>query len=257
MNKQSIAFWVCLLMAGMVNGDDIDKVYRFAEKCSAGDEEACTKLAYFARSNPEAWIREAAVKRITDQSVLAKIARKDENKYVREAATKRLTNLEALAKIARKDDDDWVRQVAVQKPVMTDQDVLYEVATKDENVSVRRAAVQKLEDPIRLAKIAQKDEEWLVREAAVNNTNLTDQTLLEKFATKDMSDGVRKSAIRKLTDQSVLIRIVKNEEEFWWVRVAAVWMLTDQDLLANIAEKNEILEMRSAAKSRLTMFQDK
>jgi hypothetical protein len=140
---------------------------------------------------------------------------------------------------------------------MTDQDVLYEVATKDENVYVRRAAVQKLEDPIQLAKIARKDKQWLVRDAAVNNTNLTDQTLLEKLATKDESDGVRITAIKKLTDQSVIIGIVKNKEEFWWVRVAAVWMLTDQDLLVKIAEENEIVEMRDAAKNRLKMLQGK
>ena len=57
----------------------------------------------------------------------------------------------------------------------------------------------------------------------------------------------RRNAVYKLTDQSLLAKIARNDPE-WNVRTAAVWMLTDQSLLAQIAKNDGHPNVRQAAR---------
>jgi hypothetical protein len=56
-----------------------------------------------------------------------------------------------------------------------------------------------------LTKIAMKDKDYTVREAAVKE--LTDQPTLAQIALEDSDYGVRMSAVQKLNDQAALARV--------------------------------------------------
>ena len=125
---------------------------------------------------------------------------------------------------------------------------LAKYAVEDEDWGVRQAAVEKLMDQAVLAKVAVEDEDMHVRQAAVEN--LMDQAVLAKVAVKDKDESVRIAAVEKLTDQGVLAKIVVEDEDMH-VRQAAVRKLTDQGVLAKIAVEDEDWYVRQAAVENL------
>jgi hypothetical protein len=60
-------------------------------------------------------VRQAAVARLDDQSLLAKVAVQDQDCYVRQAAVARLDDQALLAKVAVQDQDYDVRRAAVAR----------------------------------------------------------------------------------------------------------------------------------------------
>jgi len=105
MNRWLILFCVFLLSAGMLISEDVSTVEKHAAECSAGNQEACRKLADIAKNDKDSDIREAAVRELTDQELIADIARNDEWWHVRQTAVKNpnLTDQTVIADIARND----------------------------------------------------------------------------------------------------------------------------------------------------------
>ena len=64
-------------------------------------------------SNPE--VREAAVKNLTDQALLAEIAKNDRDKWVREAAMKKIIDQDLLAEIDRNDKEREAQLITAEK----------------------------------------------------------------------------------------------------------------------------------------------
>jgi uncharacterized protein YgiM (DUF1202 family) len=129
----------------------------------------------------------------------AKIAEEKKAASVRLAAVKKLTDQAVLAKIAVEDMAADVRLAAVEK--LTDQAVLAKIAVEDMAASVRYAAVEKLTDQALLAEVALIGKDATVGHAAVEK--LTDQALLAKIATEEKPRSLRRVAVEKLTDQAV------------------------------------------------------
>jgi len=88
-----------------------------------------------------------------------------------------------------------------------------------------------------------------VRKTAVNK--LTDQSILADIAKNDTDSDVRKTAVNKLTDQSILADIAKNDTDSD-VRKTAVYQLTDQSILADIAKNASDSDVRKTAVYQLT-----
>jgi ankyrin repeat protein len=114
----------------------------------------------------------------------------------------------------------------------------------------RVKAVELVTDQTVLAKLALAVEEkdFFVRRAAI--LKLTDQTLLTKLALEDENPHIRAIAVLKLTDQTLLAKLAVKEH--YEVRSAAVEVLTDQVLLARIAVDDKDLMVRKAAIKKLT-----
>ena len=74
-----------------------------------------------------------------------------------------------------------------------------------------------------------------VRMEAVKN--LENQTLLGNIARADLDSRVRKTAINKLIDQNLLVKVAMNREEDKDVRKEAAKKLTDQSFLVKVAKK--------------------
>lgn len=75
---------------------------------------------------------------------------------------------------------------------------------------------------------------------------ITDQKVLYKIVSYDKNSGVRKTAIEKVTDQDVLSEIVMNDENAD-VRKAALEKVTDQDVLFSIVQNDKNADVRKEA----------
>jgi cell division septation protein DedD len=185
--------------------------------CATGQ----SKLARLAAEDDAAFVRRAAVEKLTDQALLAKIAVEDKAASVRRAAVEKLTDQALLAKIATEEKRRSVCHAAAER--LTDQALLGKIATEEKRRSVRHAAAERLTDQALLGKIAVEDDAASVRRAAVEK--LTDQALLAKIAVEDNAAIVRRAAVEKLTDQALLAKIATDERRRF-VRRAALERLT-------------------------------
>jgi len=195
-------------------------------------------LAGIATSDKNPWVRREAVSRLDgkDQALLAKVAKDDSNPWVRRMAASKLTAQATLMELAEHDSDREVRRAAVLR--IRDQPFLAKIATDAQNTTAMRwAAAYRLKDQTVLAGIARKEQLPHLRREAV--AKLADQTLLAVIAGDAGEDrDVRQAAIRRLTDQAVLVEIVRNTKDGWFFR-SAIGRLTDQKVLAEIAMKEE------------------
>jgi hypothetical protein len=114
---------------------------------------------------------------------------------------------------------------------------------------VRIGAGGNITDQALLAKLAIEDDDWCVRQTAVER--LSSQAALAKVALEDKEPKIRLVAIEALTDQAVLARVA-IEESNWRVRVAAVEKLTDQAVLAKVGIEDKVSSVRDAAKNRIS-----
>ena len=80
---------------------------------------------------------------VLSHPVLRRIALEDEDEDVREAAVKKLNDQDLLANIAIKDEGKYVRRAAVKK--LNDQDLLVKISFDDKHGVVRKAAVERLD----------------------------------------------------------------------------------------------------------------
>jgi formylglycine-generating enzyme required for sulfatase activity len=100
-----------------------------------------------------------------------------------------------------------------------------------------------------LAKIAKTDKHPELRRLAV--LKLTDQTVLAGIAKTDEYWAARQAATERITDQAVLTDIAKTDAEFK-VRQAAISKLADKKVIGGIAKTDQDSRVRQAAVARLT-----
>jgi len=215
-----LSLTVSLLLAA-----DLKKVEKLARECASGKEKSCRELVQIARMDENNEIREAAIRKLTDQAVLAEIAGADVGTIpdLGMAAMARLSDQNLLAAVAQTAKRSDVREAAVEK--LSDQAILAHIVQTDQNRRVRRAAVARLIDEPRLAQVAQTDKDIEVRTVAV--AKLTDPALLARFAQTGEDIHLRRTAVRKITDQFLLAKLVETEDDLT-IRAAAIANLENQ-----------------------------
>jgi hypothetical protein len=134
-----------------------------------------------------------------------------------------------------------------------DQKVLARIANDDDDWTVRLAAVQKLTDQTVLAKIVSDDKDGIVRDTAMQK--ITDQAILAKIATNDKNKDIRMAAVQKLTDQAIIAKIATKDED-WFVRTAAIVKLTDRTMLTTIANESDFLDRETAKRTLISLQSD-
>ena len=125
------------------------------------------------------------------------------------------------------------------------------ISSEDKLWLASHKSVEELTDQALLSKLALEDKDWLIREAAVKNSNLTNQSVIASLAVKDENVAVRFAAVDKLTDQSLLDKIAV-EDKSWEVRSAAVRHLTNQTVLEKVAVEEENKYIRRSATEKMT-----
>ena len=134
--------------------------------------------------------RVEAVRKITDQNILAEFAKNGKNNYTRENTTYRLG------------------KVAVEN--ITNQDILVDIVENGKEDDIKKAAVENITNQDILVDIAKNEENnWRgYKEAAVNK--ITDQSILAEFAKKTTVKWLRNAAVKNITEQNILFDIAKN-----------------------------------------------
>lgn len=145
------------------------------------------RIADFARHDADAQVRKAAIRRLTDLSLLSDRARLDHSADVRELARQRLHQFMIDSKV---DPAQRQRQIIVSE----DQEMLELIATKAKEVDLRRAAMERIQRPALIVDRCLKDPDAKLRMELLDR--IDDDAGLERVA-----DAARKSD-KKLSRQA-------------------------------------------------------
>ena len=133
-----------------------------------------------------------------------------------------------------------------------DQEVLKIIAKTNPNSKVRIAAINRITDQDYLKKIVETIGYDYVKYTAVNR--ITDQDYLKKIVlTRHSEDDreLRDGALERITDQKILLEIIKEGGVFY-NRRRAVKKITDQDYLKKIVENVDNDSLRDDAVRKIT-----
>ncbi len=190
-------------------------------------------LAGLAKTAKDVTVRRLAAEAVTDQAVLAGLAKADiDDSFVCSTAVRRITDQGLLANVATTAKHNYVRLEAAAK--VADQTVAQSViaeCVKKAHYSSGKGAVKQLVDQVLLADVANNAEDGEVRLAAA--AKLVDTTVAQgaiaKAAKTFYLSGAGEEAVKRLTDQALLADVAQAAYDPW-VRLAAAERLTDQAL---------------------------
>lgn len=236
------------------------------------------KLVRIATEAPHFMARKAAIVKLDEkkyQALFANIAKYDINWRVCLAAANKLMVQEFLADVVKKAKDNSVRRVILNKLDKQHQELFAQIAKNDGDKSVRTIATDRLSDQMLLADIAKNAKDTDIRQAAIEKMNEWHQILyIEIVRDLRANDSLREAAMKKLTNQDLILEIAKNvkyglrhiaveklnelqhqtlfadiakNDKNENVRKAAIKKLTDQTLLADLAKNDESADIRMAA----------
>lgn len=151
------------------------------------------RLAQMAAEDPDALVRRAAVRRLSDASVLARIAAGDEDPAVRDKAAS------ALVALAIGSDEPAASTAAA---ALTEPRHLMNVVLTAALPGVRVGAVARLQDPHSLARIARTCADPAARQQAV--AALTDAGVLAEVAARTEHKDAAVAAVERLDDPESL-----------------------------------------------------
>ena len=182
------------------------------------------------------------IKELDDQEILLNIAKKDKIKNVRKEAVKKITNQTELYNIANNDKEDIIREEAFEH--ITDENLLMELA--NHSVKFDIAASRKLTDQLEeknkedsLIKIVQNKENiFYLREYAAEK--ITNQEVLLNIVKNDSDTKVRKNALNNITNQKLLIELLSDAE--FDLEKETLEKITDQDVLIEIVLNDKFAE---------------
>jgi hypothetical protein len=126
--------------------------------CEAGDQHACAALARTATAAME--VRLAAVRRLTDQAVLAELATTSPVRNIRLAAIRGLIDQDALTALARHAKGAVERGAAVER--VKDQQAVADIARRDLSKWVRLHAASCLTDERQIAALVGENRKELL-----------------------------------------------------------------------------------------------
>jgi len=192
---------------------------------------------------------EKAVKKLTNQEILADIAKHNSSDILRATAVGNLNSQSILSEIAKSETNSHVCRALIEK--LTDQEALAYIAHNNCDKQVRIKAVDKLTDQKMLADVAKNSTEYRFREVSIEAVKkLTDQRILADVATNGKEYDTRIIAIKKLTDPNVLAYIAKNDVNINLCK-AAVCKLTVQETLIDVAKNAKFDDIRIEATKKL------
>ncbi len=182
--------------------------------------------------------RVIAIEGVADVELLEPLALEHVNWRVRRAAAVRISNQALLARIAREDASRHVRRVALER--LEDQARLLEAALEESDPELSRLASARLSDAAALGRLIVEGARSADRVEAVRR--VTDDGVLIELARMDRDPAVRRAAVAGLSEPA---RLAMLGSEDGFLRAAAVanlpWglvpdaMLDDADLRVRAA----------------------
>lgn len=208
----------------------IEKIDKLVTKCNNGDTISCLKLSDIAKNSINTDIQKYVVDKIYNQKILADIAVNAKDSSIRKSAIDKISNQKILADIA--------------------------INVKDS--LIRKAAICKITDQIILAKLARSYTFNSIGKMAIENIN--DNDLLVEISLKSGDTRNCIAAIKKISDQNYLLRVINYSKNFISAADAeridkickvAVAELTDQTILESIAESDLNSNLREIAIAKI------
>ncbi len=192
--------------------------------------------------HPDPAVRAEAVLRLpaAERETLAAIARGDQDQRVRRAALKKLSDPSLLAERAREDADEGVREEAGAR--------LASLAIHATEAAGGETAVAGLGDARHLATVAKSATHSAVRQAAI--ARLQDPKHLAVVVRECTDNGTRLLALGRIEDPLVLFSFaLKSDQKA--VALASVERLTDRAQLQATAERARVPAVGRRARARL------
>jgi hypothetical protein len=217
-------------------------------------------LARIAQTDEDGDVRLSAISMITDQALLVSLAQENDFRDIGLAAVKMLTDEALLANVDRKTDSivaGPAALVAIER--ISAQPILADLAKTAKPNEIRLAAIAKISDQALLADVAKVDRSSDIRSAAL--AKLTDETLLVDVAMSDEYGEYCLEAIKHLAeikDSWLAQKVVgiANTTHFVACRLnelqAAIKKFTDQALLTDLAKQANFEKIRLAAAETIT-----
>ena len=232
-------------------GENKAKAIRAVEK-----ESNQTKLLEIIKTAPLLDVRITAINQLTDQSSLAIVAEDNCIYEIQQAAINKLNDFNILN--AFSDEHNWksesIRNDAVSRlreliDSSTDQLFLAHFASSCLNSTVAASIADKLTEHSVLLELAKNAETAAMRVAVLDKL---DQSEILDEAMTNSYDYVRTVAVRKLTDNAILLGIVKSANVERYTREEAVRQIADHDTLVEIINSIKDSDFRIIAIQRLT-----
>ena len=179
------------------------------------------ELAKIAIEAPIENVCVEAVKKIDNQSILFDMITSDliVNWKVRVTAINQLIDQKLLEQIASSKLEAKIREVAIKK--LTNKDVLIEIAKNDNFEELRKEAIKKIEDEAIIGNLALIPDKRLIsikgysgNVSAVSkwaiDKYINNQKILEKIVLDADNKEVKKIALQKISDETILRSIAFN-----------------------------------------------
>jgi len=167
-------------------------------------------LKQIVENDPEPLVRIEAIQKLTDISLLQKIIKNDIDPKTRKAATHKL-NLCYAAQIKRTRDMSLQGSLIFQ---IDDEKILAQIAHNAEKPEIRLMAINRINNPLLLCKIAEKNCGLKPGKAIVNK--LTDPKHLELISKNASNKKIKKIALNKLSDLWENKKAVSPEKQVEW-----------------------------------------
>ena len=185
-----------------------------------------------------------------DEKKLYEIAKKAPNTIIRQAALKKLTDVSLLVDLAQNGSHADRRLEAVnilghKAKSAAQSQALFEYIVKNENnITLREATVRKLDNQTLLADIIKNDSNKQIRFAAVSALN--DRTALEDIAKNASDYEIRREAIVKFA-RIALVQRLNGVFDF----ISVIKKISDRSILEDIAKNSKNKQERRESEVRL------
>lgn len=151
-------FPLALVVIALLSASSAFGQAKQTSECEAGDQRACAALARMPTATLD--VRLAAVRKITDQAVLAELATTAPVREIRLAAIRGLIDPDALVGLARHAKGATERGAAVER--LQDQQALADIARHDSSKWVRLRAANSLTDQQLIAALVSENRKELL-----------------------------------------------------------------------------------------------
>ena len=207
------------------------------------------KLLEIAKCASISEVRCAAVQKLKDKNTLADFAKNSKDKAICHAAIYRLTDLwewDILADAAINSRDKNICLMAANKS--KGNSALLEIYLKSSDPAVREIAEQRYRSANMYYDMSEEriHIEWI--------KSLNNPSALAALAKIEPKPVMRSTAAFMIDDQGVLLEVAQNTEEDSYVRIIAVNRLTDKSILTKIIEQENVVRVRVAAQERLNQL---
>lgn len=264
---------------------------RISDENLLGENELSLFLEKIILNDPDSYVLKTALEkaRFVNQEVLVNVLNSNDDEIIIKEALKKLTDEKLLADFALTHPLAHIRLAAIQNPNLRDINVISEIIASDENDLNRMIGEGKIEDAESLTKIIYKKDVYPflgeisqniliplndyflrhfkktgcyidvlfientdfldnlvlnendaeIRAFAIKNKNFQNEKILEKLMIKEQNPEILLEVVSKIKNEEFLKHYIENNLKYEDVTVKAISRLSDLQFLEKLSEDND------------------